>query len=83
MNGPILVHCRSGKDRTGMALAAYLIAFKNDETKVSMDKVLKVRPIAFSAQGWMDIVFDVLSHYETHNKGIHKDQFISMLFVDR
>lgn len=27
-NGPVPVHCRSGKDRTGMVLVAYLIKFE-------------------------------------------------------
>ena len=32
-NGPVLVHCRSGKDRTGMVMAAYLIKFENTMPK--------------------------------------------------
>ena len=29
-----------------------------------MDEVLSVRPIAFSAQGWMEFCFEVLSEYQ-------------------
>ncbi len=66
--GPILIHCRSGKDRTGMVLAAYLIEFEECSAKQAMDIVLDVRPIAFSAEGWVDFGIDVLSTYESQNK---------------
>lgn len=69
-NGPVLVHCRSGKDRTGMVLAAYLIEFEGYRAKQAMDRVLEVRSTAFSAEGWTEFVLDVLSHYETHNKAL-------------
>ena len=62
--GPVLVHCRSGKDRTGMVLAAYLIRFENYTATEAMRKVLEVRPIAFTAEGWMDFGFEVLSGFE-------------------
>ena len=67
-NGPVLIHCRSGKDRTGMVLATYLIEFEGYGAKDAMDEVLEVRPIAFSAEGWMEFGLDVLSLYERRNK---------------
>ena len=72
--GPVLIHCRSGKDRTGMVMAAYLIEFEGYNAKEAMDKVISVRPIAFSADGWMEFGLDVLSHYQTHNKRMQSDQ---------
>lgn len=64
--GPVLIHCRSGKDRTGMVLAASLIAREGLNPSEAMAEVLKVRDIAFSAESWMDFGLDVLtSFYET------------------
>lgn len=68
MNGPVLVHCRSGKDRTGMVLAAYLIEFEEFDVKEAMEEVIAVRSIAFSAEGWMEFVPEVLDLYKTYNK---------------
>lgn len=67
MGGPVLIHCRSGKDRTGMVLAAYLIKFEEYNVKQAMEEVIAVRPTAFSAEGWMEFVAEVLSLYKTHN----------------
>lgn len=64
-NGTVLVHCRSGKDRTGMVLAAYLIEFEGRGAKQAMDEVLGVRPIAFTAEGWKEFTLDVLDRYKT------------------
>ncbi len=73
MTGPVLIHCRSGKDRTGMVMAAYLIEFEGYNAKEAMDKVIAVRPIAFSADGWMEFGLDVLSLYKTHNQQRNAD----------
>lgn len=64
LNGPVLVHCRSGKDRTGMVLAAYLIKYEGHNVVDAMKEVISVRSIAFSAEGWKEFVFDVLSAYK-------------------
>lgn len=69
-DGPVLIHCRSGKDRTGMVMAAYLIEFEGYAPKEAMDKVISVRPIAFSADGWMKFGLDVLSSYQIHSNAI-------------
>jgi len=66
--GPVLVHCRSGKDRTAMVLAAYLISFEGHSVEEAMDTVLSVRPIAFSAEGWVEFGHDVLTQYRANNK---------------
>lgn len=65
VNGPVLVHCRSGKDRTGMVLAAYLIEIEGYDVKQAMEEVLAIRPIAFSAEGWMEFGLEVLGLYKT------------------
>ncbi len=69
MKGPVLIHCRSGKDRTGMVMAAYLIEFERYDVNKSMEEVMAVRPIAFSAEGWKEFGLDVLNHYKTLNQG--------------
>jgi protein-tyrosine phosphatase len=63
-SGPVLIHCRSGKDRTGLVMAAYLIAYEQASARQAMDEVLRVRPIAFSAEGWKDFCFHVLCTLE-------------------
>lgn len=78
MNGPVLIHCRSGKDRTGMVLAAYLIKFEACNVKEAMEEVISVRPIAFSAEGWMEFVPEVLSLYKTQDKRMQSDQMPSL-----
>lgn len=65
--GPVLIHCRSGKDRTGMVMAAYLITFESYNPREAMDKVISVRPIAFSADGWMEFGLGVLRCYKSQN----------------
>lgn len=66
-NGPVLIHCHSGKDRTAMVMAAYLIQFEGFEVEQAMEEVITVRPIAFSAAGWMEFGRDVLQRFnESH-----------------
>ena len=56
----VLVHCRHGKDRTGLFMAYYLL--RRDELSVeeAIGKVKAVRPIAMTAQGWDEFVPKVL-----------------------
>lgn len=61
--GRILIHCRSGKDRTGLVMAAYLIQFEGMTAQEAMDQVLNVRTIAFSAEGWIPFALDVLESF--------------------
>ena len=66
--GPVLIQCRSGKDRTGMVLAASLIAIEGIDVKSAMNEVFSVRDVAFSAEGWVDFGTDVLSSFYRQNK---------------
>ena len=76
-NGPVLIHCRSGKDRTGMVMAAYLIEFEEYNAIKAMEEVITVRPIAFSAEGWLEFGLDVLSLYRTHDKAPQPDKMFA------
>jgi len=64
VSGPLLIHCRAGKDRTGLVMAAYLMEFEGYDAKTAMDKVIEARPIAFTAQGWKEFGLEVLSCYQ-------------------
>ncbi|WP_285163027.1 phosphatase domain-containing putative toxin [Shewanella goraebulensis] len=58
-NIPVLIHCRSGKDRTGIMMAYYLM--DNGAAPVhAVSQVRCIRDIAFSSEGWDQLVFDVL-----------------------
>ena len=69
--GPVLVHCRSGKDRTGLVLAAYLVEFEHYDAHKAMAELLDLRPIAFSAEGWMEFALEVLDHHENRKHRPH------------
>lgn len=56
----VLVHCRSGKDRTGMFLTYYLCATEGLTPPRAIEEVRRVRPIALSAEGWETLTLDVL-----------------------
>ncbi|MCG9698333.1 dual specificity protein phosphatase family protein [Shewanella sp. Isolate11] len=56
---PVLIHCRSGKDRTGLLMAYYLMS--NGAAPLhAVSQVRAIRDIAFSADGWDQFTFDVL-----------------------
>jgi protein-tyrosine phosphatase len=55
-----LVHCHSGKDRTGLFLAYYATRVWQLTAQQSIEAVRKARPIAFTAVGWEDFALDVL-----------------------
>lgn len=48
----VMVHCRSGKDRTGLLLAYYLMRTTGASVDDAIQRVRAVRPIALSAEGW-------------------------------
>jgi len=58
---PVLVHCASGKDRTGLFLAYYLVQNEGLPVRQAMERVRCVRSIAFTADGWDEFAFQVLS----------------------
>lgn len=66
-NGPVLIHCRSGKDRTGLVMAALLIVLENLTVEQAMQEVFKVRLIAFSSEGWLEFVPEVLQEFIAQN----------------
>lgn len=55
-----LVHCHSGKDRTGLLLAYYLVRRYALLPHMAIATVKTIRPIAFSAEGWQDFASEVL-----------------------
>ncbi|MFV7772157.1 dual specificity protein phosphatase family protein [Shewanella marisflavi] len=55
----VMIHCRSGKDRTGLVMAYYLM--ENGAAPLhAVSQVRAVRDIAFSSDGWDQFVYDVL-----------------------
>ncbi len=55
-----LVHCSSGKDRTGLFMCYYLCMIENYGPTQAISKVKEVRPIALTATGWTDFANSVL-----------------------
>ena len=56
----VLVHCHSGKDRTGLFLAYYLCQIEDLPPIEAIAEVRRVRPIALSAEGWGPFALRVL-----------------------
>ncbi len=50
----VMVHCSSGKDRTGLFLAHFAMRAEGLSAARAMAKIRSVRPIAFSAPGWLE-----------------------------
>ena len=57
---PVLVHCRHGKDRTGLFMAYFLRQQLGLSTTDSIERVKTVRPIALTATGWEQFAIVVL-----------------------
>ncbi|MGD8399190.1 MAG: dual specificity protein phosphatase family protein [Anaerolineae bacterium] len=51
---PVVIHCHAGKDRTGLAMASYLVRHEGMHIEAAIDRVRAVRPIAMSAPGYLD-----------------------------
>lgn len=64
-NGAVMVHCMSGKDRTGLLLAYYLMKENNIAPEEAMAAIIGKREIAFSANGWMEFCLEVLKQSKT------------------
>ncbi len=60
----LLVHCKSGKDRTGMFLSYYLCETEGLAPREAIEAVKQVRPIALSAEGWERFTLRVLAALE-------------------
>jgi protein-tyrosine phosphatase len=56
----VLVHCRSGKDRTGLFMCYFLIRESGLSVEGAIQAVRRVRPIALSAEGWEGLAAKVL-----------------------
>ncbi len=56
----VLVHCRHGKDRTGLFMAYFLRQQLGLSTGDAIEQVKTVRPIALTAEGWKDFAIEVL-----------------------
>ena len=56
-----------------MVMAAYLIQFEGFEVEKAMQEVIAVRPIAFSAEGWMAFGREVLQRFSESHTLLHPD----------
>lgn len=56
----VVVHCRSGKDRTGLFLSYYLCEIERLKPSEAIRELKRVRPIALSADGWEAFSYRVL-----------------------
>ncbi|NUP06279.1 MAG: protein phosphatase [Polyangiaceae bacterium] len=56
----VIVHCSSGKDRTGLFLAYYLVREEGLSAEEAIERVRKLRPIALTASGWDEFALDIL-----------------------
>lgn len=56
----VLVHCRQGKDRTGLFMAYYLMKRNQLSVDQAISEVKRARPIAMTAEGWDAFVPKVL-----------------------
>lgn len=57
----VLVHCTSGKDRTGLFMCYFLIRESGISVREAIVAVKRARPIALSAEGWEDLAEAVLT----------------------
>ena len=56
----LIVHCRQGKDRTGLFMAYYLKMQYGLSTSEAISRVMTARPIALSAQCWDQFAVEIL-----------------------
>ncbi|MFT5219106.1 MAG: protein-tyrosine phosphatase [Planctomycetota bacterium] len=62
-----LVHCTSGKDRTGLLMAYYLCQCENMSPVEAITEVKRVRSIALTAPGWDDFALLILNRLSAEN----------------
>lgn len=58
----VLVHCSSGKDRTGLFLCYFLMRRDSLAPLETISRIREVRPMALSALGWEEFAEQILSH---------------------
>jgi len=56
-----VVHCSSGKDRTGLYLAYHWMQEAGASAEAAIAHVRRIRPIAFTAWGWDEHALHVLA----------------------
>jgi protein-tyrosine phosphatase len=56
----VMIHCRSGKDRTGLLMSYYLIRTQGMTVDEAILEVRRVRPTALSAVGWEEFGREIL-----------------------
>lgn len=56
----VLIHCTSGKDRTGLLMSYYLMRTQGITVEEAIVEVRRVRPIALSAAGWDEFAREIL-----------------------
>lgn len=62
----VMVHCRHGKDRTGLFMVYFLRQHLGIGSNEAIARVKKVRPIALTAEGWEQFTIDVLDACQVH-----------------
>ena len=56
----VMIHCTSGKDRTGLLMSYYLMRTQSMTIDEAILEVRRVRPIALSAAGWEEFGREIL-----------------------
>jgi protein-tyrosine phosphatase len=56
----LMIHCLSGKDRTGLVMSYFLMQTKGLTIDEAIREVRRVRPIALSAAGWEEFGREIL-----------------------
>lgn len=56
-----VVHCSSGKDRTGLFLAYHMMRAEGLSPEEAIESVRRVRPVVLTAIGWHEFARDILS----------------------
>ena len=59
-NGPVLVHCHAGNDRTGGVLAGYLCRTRGLDPRGALERVREANPDAVSAEGYEEMILAIL-----------------------
>lgn len=55
-----LVHCRQGRDRTGMFLAYYILKQSRVSPELAIAQLREIRSEALAAEGWEEFTLQVL-----------------------